>query len=217
MASNSLLAVALVPLMLAAPLAAQPQPTPVQQIEMAADLADLGRAGRDPLLLVAAARLVQSSGGNPVSTEEDVLSVSGLLDEAARLSGNNEAIAGQIAETRANGDRGALSGILQSYNTLRPTEMQTFDYVFAGDELAEASVRIMSQLAGSALEVAIVDAGGKPISGSLLRERERSVYMKWNPKRCGRFRITVQNRGPAPVSFKLTTQRSASNPQKCIG
>lgn len=202
--------------------------SPVRQLETAAAIADLGRATRDPVLLIAAARLVIASEArapvpgpaltvSPVPDAlEDPWSVDVLLAEASTLAGTDTALQASIRETAEGRTRGVLTGPSQTDEIILPGQVQRFRFTFASRELADAGVRIKPESKGAALNVEVIDDRGRRVAiGAAPAQFNRPAYLAWAPQRCGAFTVIVRNTSTAPAAYRLSTALSEAGVRAC--
>lgn len=187
--------------------------TGVSGFNSAMELAEIGRQQKDPLMLVAAARVVLAIGGTPgddagksgaadtakpaggsgAATKPDATAkplAERLLAEATGYARGNEVTLGLIRETQASAGRGTPAG--PHRHDVRLGSRKYVDYTerFVQGQLAEAGV------AGDGdtdVDITVYDANGNRICSST-RSGDRE-YCSWTPAWTGDFRIRVTNYG----------------------
>jgi len=182
-------------------------------IFLAAELEDLGRQKKDPVLLVNAARLymdatgketkakVERTGGEGDKTAKGQLATAKDLLELARTyaQGWDEMIAliDTMGGMSLKGNRGGAKFVR---DTISSKGKATYTFEFYSQEFAEATVR--GDGAGD-LDLTVTDENGNVICQSKgNRERE---YCSWFPRWKGNFKVNVQNQGSGASNYRLYT------------
>jgi hypothetical protein len=216
----------------------------VAQLEAAADLAAMGRTRQDPLLLVAAARVVIASGvvpgpaleSGPERTAVDAVArgaanleppenswgAAALLAEAASMAGGDQALLNIIREMNASSGRGTMTGPSRTDELIMPGQVQRFRFTFAARERADAALRVKAGTKGAKLTLEVRDdrqrrvtsVTGSAING--IASLDRPLYIAWQPDRCGSFLLVVKNTGIAPAAYTLTAAPSEAGAAGCV-
>lgn len=189
-----------------------PTETSARLIFLAAELEDLGRAQKDSLLLINAARLYLKAGGKETKataerTEEGAKTANGklatakeLLDLAKTYAQGNEPVIALIDQMVAAGLKGNSGGAKFVRDTISSKGKATYTFEFYSQEFAEATVR--GDGAGD-LDLTVTDENGNTICQSKgNRERE---YCSWFPRWKGQFKVNVQNQGSGASNYRLYT------------
>jgi hypothetical protein len=192
--------------------------SPVRQVEAAAEMADLGRAMRDPVLLIAAARAVIASEaqGPAASDATDPWSVDVLLAEASTLAGADQSLQGIIQETALGQHRGVLTGPSQIHEIIKPSQVQRFAFTFAARERADAVLRIKPGGEGAVLSLEAIDDRRRRVAITTTPAQfNHAAYVAWAPQHCGGFTIIVRNSGTVPAAYRLSTAPSQAGVEGC--
>jgi hypothetical protein len=201
--------------------------SPVRQIEAARKIADLGREIQDPVLLVAAARVMITSGAQiPVSGPSvdphsiqpyDPWSANALLADAGIFANMNKAIEAAIQETSGEQYRGVLTGPSQTDEIIKPGQVQRFAFSYVARERADAGLRIKPGQAGATLSIEAIDGQGRRVAIAASPARfNQAAYVEWNPRRCGSFTIIVRNTGSVAAAYRLSTAPSETGIDCCL-
>lgn len=189
-----------------------PRSSPVQLIGLSIEVAEFGRAERDPLAMIVAAQLRKGLALRPVDRKpdgeaaaptagDDPYSVETLLADALAFGRNAPTIRAMADEVRASASKGRSDGVAVNVSTARAGgtdwyRRQRFD---AG-KYAEAAVEL---LGGGAVDFFVYDSNGNVVCRDV-RQPARG-YCGWTPKPGETFDIKVENRNPAPVRYRLST------------
>jgi hypothetical protein len=162
----------------------------------------------DALLMLSAAALRREAGlapGPGVDPDAPGAPVNwgGMLDAAetaARASGDAELLE-RIADLRAEGDRGVVSGQVYSIASVEGGAARVFpELVFEGGAFAQVYVEAAR---GADIRLVVHDARGRLICADA--HPSGIVHCGWRPAATGGFVITIENRGSAPADFALMT------------
>jgi hypothetical protein len=192
---------------------AAPSDTNARLIFLAAELEDLGRTKKDPVLLLNAARLymdasgkemkpaVERTGGEGDKTAKGKLATAKDLLDLARTyaQGWDEMIA--LIDTMGGMSlKGNSGGAKFVRDTISSRGKSTYTFEFYSQEFAEATVR--GDGAGD-LDLTVTDENGNVICQSKgNRDRE---YCSWFPRWKGNFKVNVQNQGTGASNYRLYT------------
>ena len=165
--------------------------------------ADYGRAARDPLALIVAARMRRDIGmtrRTPNAAEAPGLDdPRSLVEEAKRMARGRRAVLALADETLATGEKGRERGPLYEIGRIANAGSEAYDAMtFAGGKRAEVYVEGARKLA-----LVVRDSAGRTIcaddaSGPV-------AYCWWKQEASGAVRIEILNRAPAENSFRLVT------------
>lgn len=178
----------------------------VADVAMARQLARLGEQRKDPVLLIAAARLLQesagkvtspdkpeSSTGDGASTKPAVdTSAAALLASAKKLAGGRADLIALVDETAAAGTRGAVDGPGRAVTVVRSGGADSFRVRFRGGEQAIVAI---SGDGDSDLDLEIYDENGRLVCRA--DGASDNEICRWTPRWEGSFRIRVVNLGIA--------------------
>jgi hypothetical protein len=189
-----------------------PAETSARLIFLAAELEDMGRAQKDSLLLINAARLYLRAGGKETKVEAErfgggdatakgkLATPKELLDLAKTYAQGNEPIEKLIDQMVAAGLKGRTGGAKFVRDTISAKGVASFKLEFYSQEFAEAAVRGDG---GGNLDLTVSDENGNVICQSKgNKERE---YCSWFPRWKGQFKVTVQNQGAGASNYRLYT------------
>jgi hypothetical protein len=204
-----ILAAALVAALPALPARAEP-PSPVQTAALSARLYDAGVAAADPVLILAAARL--RKGLNPVPAEgraaeggtaggEEPLGWAEMAAAAEALAVEDEAVRALVADLRAEGTKGVITGPVYNIATLAAGDRDRYGRIdFRGGEYAEVYVEARQTVD---LNLSVTDAQGRLVCADT--DRSHIAYCGWRPDATGAFTLTVENRGGSATGYALMT------------
>ena len=186
--------------------AVSPSAAAVADVALARQLARLGEQRKDPVLLIAAARLLQESAGKVTSPEKPEsstgdgastkpavdTSAAALLASAKKLAGGRADLIALVDETAAAGTRGAVSGPGRAVTVVRSGGADSFRVTFRGGEPAIVAI---SGDGDSDLDLEVYDENG----GLICRANGATddEVCRWTPRWTGQFRIRVVNLGVA--------------------
>lgn len=203
----------LVPLLLA-PLCtaaepAAPRPGAVAQFMAAQDLFALGRAAKDPLAVLAAARLAATVDPDDVdripTPAGDAVPASHpdgttMFTVAKALADTDEPLADLVARSLAESVRLPHRSLIRSTRGIAGQSAQAYDIAFFGDTVAEVGLLGDGK---SDLDLAVTDAKGTLLC--LDQSPSDRALCRFVPGENGLMRITITNRGNAAASYSLLT------------
>ena len=165
--------------------------------------ADYGRAARDPLALIVAARMRRDIGmtrRTPNAAEAPGLDdPRSLVEEAKRMARGRRAVLALADETLATGEKGRERGPLYEIGRIANAGSETFDAMtFAGGKRAEVYVEGARRLA-----LVVRDAAGRTICAD--DAAGPVAYCWWKQDAAGAVRIEILNRAPADNAFRMVT------------
>lgn len=187
-----------------------PDASPVQVAALSARLYDVGMAQRDPVLVLAAARLrktlapaedasrvaegAQPGQGVPLSWQD-------MAAAAEDLAADDDIVLGLVDDLRAEGTKGVASGPVYNIGSLGPKKTDTYARIdFRGGEYAEVYVEASSAVD---LNLHVLDAQGRLVCSDT--DRSHIAYCGWRPDAPGAFTFKVENRGNATTGYALMT------------
>ncbi len=187
----------------------------VATFAMAQDLYALGVENKDALTVLTAAKLAGSvdlkeverkveTKGEEVAGEEDgvdaPIDAKTMLATAKELAGEDEVLAGLIADAETEGTRGRIGGASSSLSRLPGGRTDTWEVPFYGQSYAELAVVGDGD---SNLDVLVTDENGNTICYDV--SWTDKVYCDFVPSWNGYFYVTVQNNGRKRNSYYLVT------------
>ncbi len=209
---------------LALPATAQDTPAPnlttngkgtqggVARLVLAHHLYALGRANKDPLTVLNAARLAASvtstdsmrakeTAGDPSATApSSPTTPAQMFDTAATLAAENEALLDLVDASRSEAAFAPLTGVVRTASTLPASQTETWPVPFFGASLAELA--IIGDSSGN-LDLLVTDEFGNPVcqdSGPA-----DTAYCSFYPAQNGTFKIIVKNNSSAANTYVLLT------------
>jgi hypothetical protein len=187
--------------------AAKPaEPLPVERLHLAAQLADWGRANKDPLSLIVAAQIRQSVGVKVVERKADGDAapavaatdvVAGLLDEAKALSKNDKTIVALADDVKASATKGRVGGGIVSLGQITGRTIHSRSMEFRAKQTAEIAA-VGTDTNSIMLEV--FDEGGH-----LICRDTDPAYCRFTPAWTGAFTVKVHNNGTSLAHYRLET------------
>jgi hypothetical protein len=192
---------------------AKPAESNARLVFLAAELEDLGRAQKDSLLLINAARLYLKAIGAEVKRDAEreggegekaakgkLASVKDLVDLAQVHAQGNATILALIDELAVVSTKGNSGGAKFVRDSVPSQGKVSYKLEFYSQEFAEATVR--GDGAGD-IDLTVADENGNVICQSKgNRDRE---YCSWFPRWKGQFKVTVQNQGAGATNYRLYT------------
>ena len=197
-------------LLSALPLTAAAQtPSLVKVAELSARLYAAGLQARDPLLIIAAAKLRKTiapvatdraalageiAGGAPLGWEE-------MLASAEPLATGDAALLGLIDDIRVETSKGVASGPVYNIGVLPDGDNDIYPPIeFRGGEYAEVYVEAKSS---ANLNLTILDDRGRLVCSDT--DVSPIAYCGWTPATGGSFTLRVENKGPSSANYALMT------------
>jgi hypothetical protein len=186
---------------------------PIARLQMSSDLLAFGRETKDPLILIAAARIMKALSGSEVDLKPQGRAASGdtqksglpvspdsILVEARDFAKGDKIINLLIDQTAATGTSTTIEQPKTHQDTVQAGATDVYSVVFNGGQLAEAGI---AGDGSSDLDLTVYDENGHLVCRSTAStDRE---YCRWWPKWTGPFRIEVQNIGAVPDLYRLAT------------
>lgn len=195
------------------PTPAKDTATVVDQLTLAAQLAQMGLEQQDPLLLVAAAKVKKLTPSQESKQDKKTegtatseagsgkqLSADDLLAKAAELSGDNASYKALIAEVSALKTRGAVGGANEHVDRVRAGQTDVYEIRFRGDRKAEVGV---SGDGDTDLDLYVYDENGNLICSD--EDSSDAMYCSWTPSWTGSFTIKIKNLGDVYNEYVLMT------------
>ncbi len=189
-------------------------------LALADRLADYGRARKDALALIEAARIRVRIGGHKVTRKSSGQkagaktvrhkkgrsrrrgpdSVESLLKAARRMGQGSEIVEALIAEVESAGSKGRSSGPKYSPQRVGAQAVEKFLEKFIGGKVAEV---VISGDGGADLDLYIYDSDGHQVCKD--DDPSDKSYCIWYPKSTASFEIRIRNRGEVYGKYVLTT------------
>lgn len=191
--------------------ASSPKTDAVANSAMAERLARMGEQKKDPVLLIAAARILQEIGSRPAehkpqsTGQGDARSPradrtpEALIARAKELASGRADLIALADEAGKLGTRGATQGPQRARNVVRSRGADIYTVVFNGGEPAAVAI---SGDGDSDLDLEVYDQNGNLICKA--DGPSDDEICRWNPRWTGPFRIRVVNLGIAN-EYRLLT------------
>lgn len=190
------------------PLKAEPI-SPIKTIELSAQLFAVGDAAKDPILLLAAAKLRKQT--NPVKTDRSAengelaegapMSWADMLAVAETLAAGDDVLLGLIEDARVDATKGVVTGPVYNIGKLASGRADTYPRIdFKGGEYAEVYVEAKSAID---LNLTVKDAQGRLVCAD--SDVSHIAYCGWRPAESGGYVLLVENKGGAATSYALMT------------
>jgi len=189
--------------------AKKPADLPVKQLQLSEQLAQYGRANKDPLSLIVAAQIRKGVGAKVVERKPDNADASavvkaeggdgvdGLLKEARDLSKNDKTIVALADEVKASASKGKVGGGIISNGQITGRTTHNLTMNFHGGKFAEVGLVGKDS---SLFVLEIRDQGGHMIC----RDSD-PAYCSFNPIWTGPFTVKVHNLGSGLAHYRLET------------
>ncbi|MBM1817759.1 hypothetical protein [Pseudosulfitobacter pseudonitzschiae] len=183
-------------------------PAPLKQAEASRVLYDTGVATRDPLLVLAAAKMRRGLGLSPTdrmaedgTPGDGALDADAMLATARDLAAGDDMMLGLIEDVASETTKGVVSGPV--YNNARIGGGQTDTYravPFEGGTYAEIYVEAKGS---NDLNLKVTDDQGRLVCSDT--DSSAIAYCGWSPRRTGDFTIAVQNASGSSADYALIT------------
>lgn len=191
-----------------------PQADALKLIQMSRELHDRAIETSDPVMMLSAARLRKDSGMTPgeLGTLEDADETTpdgseeafgweGWLDEAVRLSGGSEVIAGLADDIRTSKSKGLKDQAIYTEGRLAAHSSHRYSNLnFVGGEFAE----VYSEGVGKAdIDLFVRDGRGALVCSQT--DSSNINQCGWTPGATGPFEVTLENKSDFADRYALTT------------
>lgn len=183
---------------------ATPALTAVETVNTAHNLVRYADANKDPLALIAAARILKETGSQPADAKREgtaaadkkatdqKFSVDAILARARVLAGGRADLIALADDVAKSGARGSVRGPARWTEVVNGRAVDVYRFSFRGGELAAVAV---SGDGDSDLDLYVYDENGNLIC----RDEGPSDDMlcQWRPRWTGQFTIKIKNLGVA--------------------
>ncbi|WP_376988157.1 hypothetical protein [Bosea sp. R86505] len=173
----------------------------------------IGQERKDPLVVIAAARLIASvpladrqrekverGGTDSAGADKKPLDLAAVLTGARTLAAGDKTLLAMIADVEATASRGRVGGVGRTSTRVRAGATDVFTERFRGRESAEVSV---SGDGDTDLDLYVYDENGNLICKD--DDYTDQLFCRWNPRWTGFFRVEVVNRGSVYNAYTLVT------------
>ena len=183
--------------------------TPIQKMQAAKTLFEIGVQAQDPLYMLAAARLRKSvplkaaerAPDGKMAAEGAPLGWDDMLTQAEELAYGNSLLTGLIGDIRAERNKGVVNGPVYSIVTLKAGGRDEYPGItFRGGEYAEIYVEGTS---GSDLNLLVRDAQGRLVCSDT--DISDIAYCGWRPPADEAFTVTVVSEGARGGEYSMMT------------
>ncbi|OAN49452.1 hypothetical protein A6A04_19410 [Paramagnetospirillum marisnigri] len=196
--------------------ATSPQTEAVATAGMAHALAKYGEKTKDPVALLAAARILQAIGGVPLTTPVEregqatgaadkpavaFDSAASALKAARNLAKGQAPLLAMIDDAEKSGSRGRVNGPVTHLDMVRGNTTDTYNIRMKAREPWRV------ELAGDGDEtlwLKVYDEGDHEICRDY-DNKQVSASCSGTPKWEGNFKVKIQNTGPTPVRYIIRT------------
>lgn len=188
-------------LVLAAPLSAEDTtgPTRIKRLEMSRQMYQIGVADRDPLMVIAAAKLRKSvsvtyrerapEGGT--AQRSDPMSAESMLQVAAVLAEGDTLLQTLVDDARLYDVKGVIDGPVFSSTAIAAQKTDRYPQIpFRGGDFAEIYVEGKGQ---SDLDLLVYDGANRLVCSDT--DVTDKAYCRWKPDDTTHYTIQVVNKG----------------------
>lgn len=180
----------------------------LQKVQASRVMYDEGVANRDPLLVLAAARLRRTVGliqsdrtAEGGGSAGDYLAWQDMLDQADAFAAGDELMLGLIEDERATRSKGVTNGPVYNIASLGGKGSDTYRNVpFDGKKYAEVYVEAKGN---QDINVYIYDAQNRLVCSDT--DVSAIAYCGWRPRESGAFSVKVTNESGAGAEYSLMT------------
>jgi hypothetical protein len=181
----------------------------IKTIELSARLFAVGIDAKDPVLLLAAAKLRKQT--NPAQSDRTAeggepgdappLSWQEMLAQAEALAVGDAGLLGLIEDARAEATKGVVTGPVYNIGKLARGRTDTYPRIdFKGGEYAEVYVEAKTPVD---LNLTVKDSQGRLVCAD--SDVSHIAYCGWRPAESGGYVLLVENKGGAATSYALMT------------
>jgi|TARA_R110000764_G_scaffold19164_3_gene50662 hypothetical protein len=183
-------------------------PAPLKQAEASRMIYDTGVATRDPLLVLAAAKMRRGLGLSPTdrmaedgTPGDGALDADAMLATARDLATGDDMMLGLIDDVASENTKGVVSGPVYNNARIGGGKTDTYRAVpFEGGTYAEIYVEAKGS---NDLNLKVTDAQGRLVCSDT--DSSAIAYCGWSPRSTGDFTIAVQNASGSSADYALIT------------
>lgn len=183
-------------------------PAPLKQAEASRVLYDTGVATRDPLLVLAAAKMRRGLGLSPTdrmaedgTPGDGALDADAMLATARDLAAGDDMMLGLIDDVASENTKGVVSGPVYNNARIGGGKTDTYRAVpFEGGTYAEIYVEAKGS---NDLNLKVTDDQGRLVCSDT--DASAIAYCGWSPRSTGDFTIAVQNASGGSADYALIT------------
>ena len=183
-------------------------PAPLKQAEASRVIYDTGVATRDPLLVLAAAKMRRGLGLSPTdrmaedgTPGDGALDADAMLATARDLATGDDMMLGLIDDVASENTKGVVSGPVYNNARIGGGKTDTYRAVpFEGGTYAEIYVEAKGS---NDLNLKVTDDQGRLVCSDT--DSSAIAYCGWSPRSTGDFTIAVQNASGSSADYALIT------------
>ena len=183
-------------------------PAPLKQAEASRVIYDTGVATRDPLLVLAAAKMRRGLGLSPTdrmaedgTPGDGALDADAMLATARDLATGDDMMLGLIDDVASENTKGVVSGPVYNNARIGGGKTDTYRAVpFEGGTYAEIYVEAKGS---NDLNLKVTDDQGRLVCSDT--DASAIAYCGWSPRSTGDFTIAVQNASGSSADYALIT------------
>ena len=183
-------------------------PAPLKQAEASRMIYDTGVATRDPLLVLAAAKMRRGLGLSPTdrmaedgTPGDGALDADAMLATARDLAAGDDMMLGLIDDVASENTKGVVSGPVYNNARIGGGKTDTYRAVpFEGGTYAEIYVEAKGS---NDLNLKVTDDQGRLVCSDT--DASAIAYCGWSPRSTGDFTIAVQNASGGSADYALIT------------
>ena len=183
-------------------------PAPLKQAEASRMIYDTGVATRDPLLVLAAAKMRRGLGLSPTdrmaedgTPGDGALDADAMLATARDLATGDDMMLGLIDDVASENTKGVVSGPVYNNARIGGGKTDTYRAVpFEGGTYAEIYVEAKGS---NDLNLKVTDDQGRLVCSDT--DSSAIAYCGWSPRSTGDFTIAVQNASGSSADYALIT------------
>ena len=183
-------------------------PAPLKQAEASRMIYDTGVATRDPLLVLAAAKMRRGLGLSPTdrmaedgTPGDGALDADAMLATARDLATGDDMMLGLIDDVASENTKGVVSGPVYNNARIGGGKTDTYRAVpFEGGTYAEIYVEAKGS---NDLNLKVTDDQGRLVCSDT--DASAIAYCGWSPRSTGDFTIAVQNASGSSADYALIT------------
>ncbi|WP_028957891.1 hypothetical protein [Sulfitobacter sp. 20_GPM-1509m] len=183
-------------------------PAPLKQAEASRVIYDAGVATRDPLLVLAAAKMRRGLGLSPTdrmaedgTAGDGALDADAMLATARDLATGDDMMLGLIDDVASENTKGVVSGPVYNNARIGGGKTDTYRAVpFEGGTYAEIYVEAKGS---NDLNLKVTDDQGRLVCSDT--DSSAIAYCGWSPRSTGDFTIAVQNASGSSADYALIT------------
>ncbi|PSL19192.1 hypothetical protein [Shimia abyssi] len=185
------------------------QTSAISSLRTSADLFAIAQEQRDPLMMIAAAKLRKTvslraterapTGGT--AEAGSALDWRDMLKAASAIAADDEMMMELIEDVRVETTKGVADGPVYSVVTIGPRGTDAYDSLpFTGGAYAEVYIEGKGN---SDLNLYVYDAQGRLVCSDT--DISDIAYCGWRPATTGSFKLEVRNKGEAENRYALIT------------